>query len=289
MIDCLVIGAGPAGLTAAVYLARYRRELKVVDSGESRARLIPATHNYPGFRGIGGEELLGRLREQARQYGVTPQQGMVTEIRRNETGAFSAVYGGSTLHARSVILATGIVDKKPRFDVISGDAHDAVRYCPICDGFEAMDRKVGVLGGLDAAKKAAFIRTYTKEILWFSDDVDSGEHFSESHGVPCAGRAVKIDVLGDKVIVTTARGQQHTVERLYPALGCVARSELATRLGAAHSEVGTLRVDDHQQTTVPGLYAIGDVVSDLHQLAVATGHAAVAATAAHNRLPPNPR
>jgi pyruvate/2-oxoglutarate dehydrogenase complex dihydrolipoamide dehydrogenase (E3) component len=78
------------------------------------------------------------------------------------------------------------------------------------------------------------------------------------------------------------------VDLLYPALGCKVRSDLATTLGARRTPLGTLIVDDHQQTTVDGFFAIGDVVSDLHQIAVGTGHAALAATAIHNRLPRNP-
>ena len=86
-----------------------------------------------------------------------------------------------------------------------------------------------------------------------------------------------------------SRGKLHEVDALYPALGCNVRSDLATRLGAACTENGNLEVDDHQRTTIEGLYAAGDVVTDLHQLSVAFGHAAIAATDIHNRLPPNPR
>ena len=92
---------------------------------------------------------------------------------------------------------------------------------------------------------------------------------------------------GDKVTVIVSDGESHVVDALYPALGCEVRSELATRLGARCTDQGNLHVDDHQQTTVPGLYAAGDVVSDLHQLSVASGHAAIAATAIHNKLPRN--
>jgi thioredoxin reductase (NADPH) len=91
------------------------------------------------------------------------------------------------------------------------------------------------------------------------------------------------------VTVATQRGVIHEMDALYPALGCNVRSDLATALGAASTENGNLEVDDHQRTTVPGLYAAGDVVTDLHQLSVAFGHAAIAATDIHNRLPPNPR
>jgi thioredoxin reductase (NADPH) len=91
------------------------------------------------------------------------------------------------------------------------------------------------------------------------------------------------------VAVVTENGERHEVDALYPAFGCTVRSNLATSLGASCTENGNLVVDDHQRTTVEGLYAAGDVVTDLHQLSVAFGHAAIAATDIHNKLPSNPR
>jgi thioredoxin reductase (NADPH) len=286
MLDCLVIGGGPAGLTAAVYLARYRRSLRVIDGGESRAMLIPTTHNYPGFKGIGGPELLQRLRQQASQYEVFPTPGVVSVLRIDSESAFLADCNGEEIQARAVILATGLVDKKPLINIRGGDPREVIRYCPVCDGFEASDRKVAVLGGDEAAKKAAFLRTFTQDVVWFTDRPISE---TTSEGIACRGHAHHIEVSPTGVEVVTADGNRHHADLLYPALGCEVRSGLATALGARCTEIGTLLVDQHQQTTVAGLYAIGDVVSDLHQLAVATGHAAVAATAVQNRLPRNLR
>jgi thioredoxin reductase (NADPH) len=290
MLDCLIIGGGPAGLTAAVYLARYRRSLRLIDSGQSRARLIPNSHNYPGFKGVGGEELLQRLREQALEYDVPLEHGAVEELRHDPSGGFHARTGKRWFQTRTVILATGIVDKEPPFTCSGGDPRDVIRYCPICDGYEAMDRRVAVLGGEEAAKKAVFIRTFTKNVQWFSDDSGCPASY-EACGVvlACAGRAEHIETSRSGVRIVTADGASHDLDLLYPALGCDVRSGLATALGARCSAIGTLIVDAHQRTSVEGLYAIGDVVSDLHQIAVATGHAAVAATAVHNWLPRNPR
>ena len=287
MLDCLVVGAGPAGLTAAIYLARFRRSIRVIDSGQSRATLIPTSHNYPGFKGVGGEELLQRLREQALRYDVPLENGTVETLRLDSHG-FCARAGKTELQARTVILATGIVDSKPSFDVRSGDPREVIRYCPVCDGFEATDHRIAVLGGEDAGKKSSFMRTFSKDVLWFTNGNDTPQE-AQSSGIPCLGRATHIETTAQGVVVKTANGQRYEADLLYPALGCEVRSGLATALGARVAPIGTLIVDEHQQTSVDGLYAIGDVVTDLHQIAVATGHAAVAATAIHNRLPANPR
>jgi thioredoxin reductase (NADPH) len=291
MLDCLIVGGGPAGLTAAIYLARYRRSIRLIDSGESRARLIPTSHNYPGFKGVGGVELLQRLREQAMQYDAPLERGSVDDLQADPRGGFRARVGERELQARTVVLATGIVDKEPRFEIKSGDPRHVIRYCPICDGFEAIDRKIAVLGGDDAAKKALFLRTFTKDVLWFTEGAApmTGSEALRSLGITCLGQAIRLQTCPDGVRITAADGTCHDVDLIYPALGCDVRSGLAATLEARRAPIGTLVVDEHQQTSVDGLYAIGDVVSDLHQIAVAAGHAAIAATAVHNRLPRNPR
>ena len=113
LLDCLIVGAGPAGLTAATYLARFRRHILVVDAGASRARWIPASHNCPGFPfGVAGNELLARFRLQAQSYGVASTAACVTQLSRHADG-FTASDGERHWHARSVILATGVVDRMP--------------------------------------------------------------------------------------------------------------------------------------------------------------------------------
>ena len=295
MLDCLIIGGGPAGLTAAIYLARFRRHIKVIDAGESRAALIPESHNYPGFKGIAGVDLLARLHEQAQRYGASMQKGKVTALR-HDAGGFVASIGAADIRACYVLLATGLVDESPRIEGLGQGAApiEAVRFCPICDGYEAMDKRIGVLGEFErAAKKALFLRTYSRHVLLFATEGEAkGDLYKELRNaeVTIAGAARLVaHSSAHKVAVTVQDGTCHELDVLYPALGCTVRSELALALGAACDDVGCVKVDHHQQTSVDGLYGAGDVVTDLHQLSVATGHAAIAATHIHNRLALNPR
>lgn len=291
-LDCLIIGGGPAGLTAAIYLARFRRNVLLVDDGHSRARLIPESHNYPGFIGISGPDLLASLREQAERYGARLQQGRVEELRKSGD-AFVARIGDDELRSRRLLLATGIVDESPDLPGMKDAIYrGALRFCPICDGYEAADRRIGVLGPLKtAAGKAQFLRTYSRDVVLLptDDPAKSGEEMQalQQAGIVVEERVVDVDRTGDKIVALFEGGRRLPVEVLYPALGCEVRSQLATTLGARSNDIGNLHVDDKQRTSVEGLYAAGDVVTDLHQLSVATGHAAVAATAIHNSLPRN--
>jgi thioredoxin reductase (NADPH) len=291
--DCLIIGGGPAGLTAAVYLARYRRRIVLFDAGESRASRIPESHNYPGFPGgISGSRLLGALRKQAGTYGVSQISARVTELKR-QGGGFAAMSGGQEIEARFVLLATGIVDESP--DVPGLDeavAEGLIRYCPVCDGYEATDQRIGVLGhGEDASSKARFLRTYSNDVTLLSldgagDKTETARSLREA-GIKMAGPVGAIEHSGEGMRAVLRGGQTVSFDVVYPALGCGVRSELASALGAKTNNVGCLEVDKHQRTTAPGIYAAGDVVSDLHQIAVATGHAAIAATHIHKSLPEN--
>ena len=289
--DCLIIGGGPAGLTAAIYLARFRRNVLLVDDGQSRARLIPESHNYPGFPdGISGPKLLAELREQAETYGARLQNGRVNALRKDGE-VFVADVGGDEIRARHVLLASGIVDEAPDLPGLKDAIYrGALRFCPICDGFEALDKRIGVLGPLHtAAPKAEFLRTYSSDVLLLPTEDAPKERADELKraGIMVEERLLDVERSGEQISAVFAHGRRLPVDVLYPALGCAVRSELATNLGARCNDQGNLHVDDKQRTSVAGLYAAGDVVTDLHQISVATGHAAIAATAIHNSLPRN--
>ncbi len=272
--DCLIVGGGPAGLTAALYLARFRRRVIVVDSGQSRASQIPRSHNHPGFpEGISGPKLLGILREQAEKYGAVSVPDTIHSLRKEGDG-FVATGDVGIYRSPYVVLATGLTDIGPTFQRGSDPnvIREAVRYCPVCDGFEATGKRVGIFGSPEGtAGKVNFMRRYSTDVRVFSD-VSEGPY---EPSFCTEGKAISIQLKD---------GAKHVVDVLYPALGCHIHNDLALALGASCTDVGCLLVDAKQETTISGLYAAGDVVSDLHQLVVAEAHGAVAATAIHNKL-----
>lgn len=290
--DVLVVGAGPAGLTAATYLARFRRDPLVVDAGASRARWIPASHNCPGFpHGIGGDALLSRLREQAEGVGVRIEPGRITRLARDGEGFVAEAADGRSWRVRHVLLATGIVDVLPAMDdVDAAIARHALRLCAICDGYEATDERIGVLAPIDEAiRHAAFLRTFSQRVFAIPSEPGAASPdclaLARDAGVVVTAPATALRRGPDGGCEVHTGDARVQVDTLYPVLGADAQSGLARRLGAAVDAGGELHVDGHQQTSIDGLYAIGDVVSGLNQISVAMGHAAIAATAIHNRLP----
>jgi thioredoxin reductase (NADPH) len=295
LLDCLIIGGGAAGLTAAVYLGRYKRRAVVLDDDGSRLQWIPRTRNVPGFPdGIEGPELLQRMRRHADKYGIRTERTRVETIEKLEDGSFRAKSAPGQWRARFVLLATGARDIAPEIEGI-GDAVRAghVRYCPVCDGFETQGKRVAVMGRAGhGLRESLFIANWTNQLTWLSmatqDEVDLPELARlRAAGVRIAAsppHRIACGVDGVGVRVELQNGEVLEFDTLYPALGLETACDLATALGARALENGQLEVDSHQQTSVDGLYVAGDVAVDLNQISVAAGHAAIATTAIHNRL-----
>lgn len=292
-MDCLVIGGGPAGLTAAIYLARFHLSVMVVDARDGRAMLIPLTRNHAGFpEGISGPDLLARMRDQAERYGADLREGRVDSLTRSAE-VFVASMGTASISARSVLIATGVVNRRPA--MLSDVDHDEaladgrLRYCPVCDGYEVTDRRIAVLGtGERGCNEALFLRTFSRDVTLVAPE--EGHELGKAQfaslreaGVQVAGscRAISLD---GKFIQLKVNGDMLSFDCLYPALGSEIRSELAAQAGAAMSSEGCLTVDAHQRTNVSGLYAAGDVVLGLDQISHAMGEGGVAATAIRNDL-----
>jgi thioredoxin reductase (NADPH) len=291
--DCIVIGGGPAGLTAAIYLARFTLRVLVIDAGNSRAASIPMTRNHAGFPdGIAGTELLARMREQAEKYGVRIVDGTVDRLSRDGDD-FNIHFDGESLNARAALLATGVVNNRPD---MPDQVHDAavaqglLRYCPICDGYEVRDRRVAVIGGGErGAREALFLRSYSADITLIDPagptqiDRSWQAKLANAGIVTVDGPCGDIVLHGDRIALSVPAGVCE-FDTLYPALGSAIRSELAAALGADCSAEGCLLVDTHQRTSVPGLYAAGDVVLGLDQISHAMGEGGVAATTIRNDL-----
>jgi thioredoxin reductase (NADPH) len=292
-LDCLIVGGGPAGLTAAIYLARFHLKTLVVDDGKGRAASIPCTRNLSGFPdGISGKEMLKRMREQAQRYDCRIEEGFITRLDREKDG-FEATWGSGKARARTVLLATGVQNRRPPMDEeLHDDALERglIRYCPICDGYEVTDKKVGVIGSdSHGVAEAVFMRSFTPDVTLVAPD--KAMHLKpedaarlKAAGVPCVdGPAQAVAISNDCIVVETGEGT-FTFDTVYPALGSDTHVQLAEQVGASLAKDGCIVTDAHQRTSVPGLYAAGDVVHGLDQISHSMGEGGVAATTIRNDL-----
>jgi len=290
-VDCCIVGGGPAGLTAAIFLARFRRSLVLLDGGESRASWIPRSHNHPAFPGgINGEDLLERMRRQLAGFGQAPRPARAESARATGAG-FTVETDAGPVHARSLILATGVRDILPPLpDAIAHVREGVIRQCPICDAYEIIDRRIAVIGtGRCAAGEALFLRSYTRDVtlvtLGAPPDLSKGDAARlDAAGITVLTapvRALAADAQ-DGVRVTLEDGQALRFDAAYAGLGVTPRTAIAAGLGVELTGDGRIVTDAQQQTSRPGVFAAGDAVTGLNQIAVAMAQAEVAATAIHN-------
>ena len=259
-LDCIVVGGGPGGLAAAIYLARFRLRCTVLDMGASRASRIPRCRNYPGFPdGIAGRELLSRMREQLAHYGGIAVCEEATALESGAEGLRVQTTGG-VYEGRTVLLATGMLDVEAPFD--DRQQHDGaiaagmLHYCPVCDGYEVSGKSVVVLGtGQHGAREALFLRGFTDTVQLVCP---SGAH-SISDQDRCKLERANIAVvdgpiselrMAEGALGYTVSDRHFRTEAMYAAMGCQQRSSLAAVLGAKVSDDGCGVVDAGQIKTV---------------------------------------
>lgn len=287
--QAIIIGGGPAGLSGACYLGRFRRPCIILDGRASRARWIPKSHNTPGFpTGVSGEELLARLRDQATRYGSKIIADDVLAVTRNHQG-FTVQGARDQYRSNYVMLATGVKDNLPKLvGTEEAICRGLLRICPICDAFEIIDKHVGVLGtGDHAVREAEFLRTYTERITFLNIGKHSAALQSRIEAGGISYRCARLETVvfhDGGVTVRDNTGNSLEFQTIYSALGCHPMNQLAAQLGAKCDEQGALTVNAHQETSIQGLYAAGDVVRGVNQIVVAAAEAAIAATDIHNKL-----
>lgn len=295
LYDVIVVGAGPAGLTAALYLARFCRSVLVLHDGQSRVLRIPETHNAPAFpHGIAGAELIDRMSIHPVSYGAIIEKAEVTAAERSAAGFTLSTADGRVWRTRALILATGV--RMNEVD-LPHETHEAairagvLRYCPICDGFEHRDEKIGVIGcDTNGAAEALFLRQYSRLITLMplchpELSPDQAAELDEAGVTVVQGALRSLEPKEDRMdVFLEGRGDALAFDVVYPALGCRPRSELATALGVQIDRGAPMPADAMKGTEVAGLFAAGDVVEGLDQISVAIGHGAMAATKAHNWL-----
>jgi thioredoxin reductase (NADPH) len=293
--DCLVAGGGPAGLSAAVYMARFNRSVVFVDSWRGRWRSHEVNENYLGFpRGIASRRLRELGRRQAQLFGATYKRGKIASLRA-ENGAFVATIGRERLDARTVILATGVEDILPDLGQTQQYWGKSLFWCITCDGWKVRGKRVAVVGQDDeAAVSCLQLLNFTHALVFLTHAEPGGCALSsegrtrlEASGVPVIeGRITRAegrDGMMSRLVLDD--GRRLPTRYMFSHLGCRPRVALAQQLGVKLADNGFIETDHEQRTNVPLVYAAGDVTRLFaHQIGTAVHEGATAATTANYDL-----
>lgn len=289
MFDVVVIGGGPAGLSAATWLGRYRRRTLVVDSGEYRNRWVERVHGFLGHDPVAPDELLRSARQDLAQYPhVELRRGSMTDLERTPNGSFLVRTADTDeVAARRLVLATGVRDE---FADVAGFAehygHD-VFHCPTCDGFDARGECVAVFGwdphvagfALELLDWASEVRIVTNGRGFDIEETD--RRTLASHGIQIIEDEV-VALLGEPGSLEGVQLKSGTRTRCtmgFFSIGHRPRNTLAAQLGCQIDELGYVVVDEECQTSVRGVYAAGDLTPGMQLVAVGVGKGAIAGVA----------
>jgi thioredoxin reductase (NADPH) len=294
--DVLVVGGGPAGLSAALYLARYDRQVALFDAGQGRSTWHQINHNYLGFPGgVPARRLRDLGREQLAEYDqVTVLEHKITDLQRTDN-IFVASGQAGEWRGRAVIFCTGVIDHYPHFDGWEEYVGHSMFWCITCDGYGCQMARVVVAGNTNAAAAEALqLQRFTKDIsvLTNSRDCWIDEKFQErlkQHNIPLIHDKIDsaIGQDGQFEALCTKSGQRIKLDQLFCQHGATPQSQLARDLGVTLSPEGYIDVDTEQKTNVPGVYAAGDVTRlHSHQITTAVHEGGQAASAANYYLYP---
>lgn len=295
MYECIVVGGGIAGLQAAIQLGRYQHDILVIDKNGGRSTLCRNYHNLLGWPdGVSGLELRRLGRRQALHYGVKFRSDIAVGASRLGFARFSLeTASGDRLFAQTLLFATGISDAIPAIPGLAPALGETVFICPDCDGYEAIDRKTAVLGSGDAgAGMALELLYFTKDLVYVNHHCatvrESLQKALANASIPrIDGDILQVEAgVSGPVNVTLEDGRSVEVDRCFLAFGGnQVESELATTLGAQTATKHHLAVHPRtKQTTVPNVFAAGDIVAHSEQVSIAMGDGAGAAIFIHKAL-----
>lgn len=288
--DVLVVGGGPAGLTAALYLGRARREVVVVDAGSPRHAVSAGVHNFLTRDGAPPALLRQIGWEQMAAYpSVRHAPGVHLEALRWDGARWIAEAGPRRWSARAALLATGVVDLHPQLPGFQEHWGRSIFHCPYCHGWESRDKKLALLApGPVASHMLPLLKSWSAEVTWLT------------HGQPVepslAPLLEKLGVTAHTAPVEALEGASGQLERARLADGRSVALEalfvaseqrqvpLVQQLGLAQDELGYLKVDELGQTSLPMLWAAGDVTSRMQQVVMAAAQGARAGALIHHRL-----
>lgn len=295
--DCIIIGGGPAGLTCAIFLGRYRRRVLVIDNGRPRNYASRGIHGFLGQHGIAPGELLRRGRAEAEAFGAEICECTAQRVER-VGDVFQVATTAGTMSTRRIVLAYGLRDQLPEIRDIESFYGGSVFHCPDCDGYEIRGKRVGVIGwGTKVVALALKLLQWSDQLTVFLDGHEREFSKEETSKLLAEEVAIKdekiLELVGNDGIVRAAvlsTGERVDVDAFFFTIGTERSCDLAEQLGVAPVEgTACLVVNDFKETNVEGVYAIGDLVPGSQLAITSAADGAIAAIAINKSLLPPAR
>ena len=296
--DVAIVGGGPAGLSAALWTARYLHSVVWVDSGEPRNWETRGINGFLGSQGIRSPDLRARGRADAEKFGAILVDGNVSTVKNTNSEHFTLnLSDHRVFEARRLLLAIGIKDVWPRIPGLADCYGETVHVCPDCDGYETRDCKTVVIGsGRKAIGMALSLTTWTNEIVICTNGEAPGMTAPQLSQL----KALNIPVLESSVLKISSHkgdircmdldgGMQLDCQRLYFAIGQYPADDLGAQLKCERDEHGLIVVDDRNRTSVLNVFAAGDIAPGPQLAIAAASEGAIASIAIHASLVPDSR
>lgn len=291
MYDCIIIGGGPAGLTCAIYLARFKRNTLLIEDGKYRNYASPGIHGFLGYDGIKPVELLKQGRAEASKYNVNFKKGTVTRVIRKK-GFFEVLADKESVKTKKVVLAYGVKDDLPGIKGFKKFYGKNIHHCPVCDGYEVKGKRVGVIGLIDKVfEMAVELKQWTNNITVLTNGHPEGMDRIKISKLAKSGIIVtneKISFLKGKEnleSIVLMNGNSIDIEAIFFSNkienSCKIAEDLKCSLTQKHNKV---IVNKNCESSVRGVFAIGDLLSGPQLVVTACSEGALAAIEINRQL-----
>jgi thioredoxin reductase len=291
MYDVVIIGGGPAGLSAALFLGRARRRVLVFDTGKPRNARSAGMHGYLTRDGILPSQFLELARKELGEYGVDIRFEKIVRGEGSDGHFFVYTEGGEKAESRKLMIATGLIDRLPLIEGIDQFYGTSVFHCPYCDGWEVRDKPLAVLGKRrNSVALSVSLKSWSGNITLLTNGeqhLRPAEHeTAKSHGIRVVADKVKrLEGTGGtlkKIVLENAPPIE--CRGLFVSYGYDQHSDLARQLGCAFTSKGVARTNKFQYAGAPGVYVAGDASKDMQMVIVAAAEGAKAGLAINMAL-----